>query len=99
MSDERSDEQRAADHALEDAVARVAAAYGNVPDGFVLTNWIVLGAGAGVGMRDGHNIALGFHLMPDGGDHLDWHATLGLIRSQQLLLEHAYVQADDESGE
>lgn len=94
MSDERTQEQRDADAALDEAIRRTTAAYGHAPEGFVVTDWIVLGAG--IGMRDGHDMTLGFHLMPDGGDRLNWHTTLGMVRAQQLQLEHAYLHSDDD---
>lgn len=96
MIDDRTPEQRDADKALDEAIRRTAAAYHHT-DGYVVTEWIVVGAG--IGMREGRNVTLGFHLMPDGGEHLNWHSTLGMIRAQQLQLEHAYLHADADEDD
>lgn len=93
MSDDRTAEQKEADANLDEAIRRTAQAHGRIGPDHVMTDWIVLGAGIGMA-EDGGNTTLGFHLMPEDGNHLDWHRTLGMLRAAQLRLEDAYLRDD-----
>lgn len=97
MSDDRTPEQRSADRQLDDAVRRAAAVYGHVGDGSgrLVTDWLVIGTGIGMS-SDGDQTTVSFQVFPDGGNSINWHAVLGLLRASTLRLEHTFVAAEDE---
>lgn len=95
--DDRTDEQRAADRQLDDAVRRAAAAYGHVGDGSgrLVTDWLLIGTGIGM-LDDGDQTTVTFQVFPDGGNSINWHSVIGLLRASTLRLEAVFVGADNE---
>ncbi len=89
MSDERTDEQRAADTALEEAIAANARAYGYTG---IVTGFVVCVAHTEV---EGDDVASGVSWLLPGG-HQQWVTTLGIIEAVRLRFRAMFLQPDED---
>lgn len=94
MTDERTDEQRAADAALMEAVRRVVDAYRIASvDAAIITDFLVIGKT--YGLIDGEEYRGSFKLYKDGGIGIDWDLLMGMIRRAAIEIEREYFEEID----
>lgn len=86
--DDRTDEQRAADDALHEAIQAVARAY-CLPDDAFITDWIVVGHALRASEEgDRHH---DFTLLPENGIRANQSMGIGLLRTALLRAERGYL--------
>lgn len=91
MTDERTPEQREADDQLHAAIEAVVRAYWVVPNGTVITNWMVLGSGLSAD-TDGE-LNQSFTIFRDNGIHTSDEQLFGMLRVATIRAERDYLNS------
>lgn len=94
MTDDRTEEQRAGDAALTEAIHRVALAYDLPRDAFI-TDWVVVGHA--LRADDDGDRHHDFTLLPENGVRMSQHLGIGLLRTALLRAERDYL-GDNAAG-
>jgi hypothetical protein len=89
VSDDRTDEQRAADAQLEGAIAANARAYGHTG---IITGFVVCVAVTDV---DDDDVTSGVSWLLPGG-HQQWVTTLGILEAVRLRFRAMFMQPDED---